>query len=163
MAGTVHSGFAYSEKALFDNASMVLTPLKNYQIQQLDMAKKLFVSIGFTNTQISSPKEHDRVIAFTSQLAHVVSNAYVKSPNATLHNGFSAGSYKDLTRVAVLNEFMWSELFLDNKENLINEIDGLIGKLNEYKLALEDGNQDKLKALLKEGSDRKIQIDGDSN
>ena len=162
MAGTVHSGFAYSEKALFDNASMVLTPLKGTEIQLVDQVKKLCVSIGFTNTQIASPEEHDQVIAFTSQLAHVVSNAYVKSPAADLHQGFSAGSYKDLTRVAKLNEVMWSELFLDNRRPLIQEIEGLIQRLGQYKNALENQDEEELKRLLKEGSDRKTQIDGDS-
>lgn len=108
------------------------------------------------------PEEHDQVIAFTSQLAHVVSNAYVKSPAADLHRGFSAGSYKDLTRVAKLNEVMWSELFLDNREPLIQEIEGLIQRLGQYKSALENQDAEELKKLLKEGSDRKIQIDGDT-
>ena len=163
MAGTTHSGFAYSEKALFNNASMVLTPAKGTSIQQVELIKKLCVSIGFTNTQISTPEEHDQVIAFTSQLAHIVSNAYVKSPSALLHKGFSAGSYVDLTRVAKLNENMWSELFLDNKAPLIGEIDGLIERLAAYKKALEADDSTELKSLLKAGSDRKIQIDGDAN
>ena len=161
MAGTVYSGFSHSEKALFDNASMVITPLKGSSIEQVELVKNLCVLIGFTNTQISSPEEHDRVIAFTSQLAHVVSNAYVKSPTATLHKGFSAGSYKDLTRVAKLNEVMWSELFLDNKDALVSEIDGLISRLAEYKSALETSDAEQLKKLLKDGSDRKIKIDGE--
>lgn len=162
MAGTIHSGFAYSEKALFDKASMVLTPQKGTPIEQVEFIKKLCVSIGFTNTQISTPEEHDKVIAFTSQLAHVVSSAYVKSPTALLHKGFSAGSYKDLTRVAKLNENMWSELFLDNRVALISEIDGLMERLAEYKTALASNNEAGLKALLKAGSDRKTEIDGDS-
>lgn len=161
MAGTVHSGFAYSEKALFDNASMVITPLKNTTIEQVELIKNLCVSIGFTNTQISSPIEHDKVIAFTSQLAHIVSNAYVKSPTALVHKGFSAGSYRDLTRVAKLNEKMWSELFLDNKSALVFEINTLIDRLEEYKLALELNDREKLEKLLKEGSDIKTRIDGD--
>jgi prephenate dehydrogenase len=161
MAGTVHSGFAHSEKALFDNASMVLTPLKGSSIEEVELVKKLCVAIGFTNTQIATPEEHDEVIAFTSQLAHIVSNAYVKSPTATVHKGFSAGSYKDLTRVAKLNETMWSELFLDNKKPLVSEISGLIQRLEEYKDALEKEDSALLKKLLKAGSDRKVQIDGD--
>ena len=91
--------------------------------------KDLFTAIGFTNIQIATPEEHDKKIAFTSQLAHVVSNAYIKSPTAMEHMGFSAGSYKDLTRVAKLNEHMWTELFLENPENLTNEIDMLIDNL----------------------------------
>lgn len=162
MAGTTHSGFNYSEKALFDKASMVLTPLKGTPIEKVELIKKLSVSIGFTNTQIATPAEHDEVIAFTSQLAHVVSNAYVKSPTAMLHEGFSAGSYVDLTRVAKLNENMWSELFIDNKKFLVSEIRGLIESLTLYQKALESTDEPALKALLKEGSDLKIKIDGDS-
>ncbi len=160
MAGTVYSGFSHAEKSLFRNASMVLTPLRGTEIGRVDRVKRLCVSIGFTNTQIASPEEHDRVIAFTSQLAHIVSNAYVKSPSATLHQGFSAGSYRDLTRVARLNEVMWSELFLSNREPLIREIDGLIHHLTQYKAALEHQDAEALKKLLKEGSDRKLRIDG---
>ena len=162
MAGTTHSGFNYSEKALFDKASMVLTPLTGTPIETVELIKKLSVSIGFTNTQIATPEEHDQVIAFTSQLAHVVSNAYVKSPTAMLHKGFSAGSYVDLTRVAKLNENMWGELFIDNKDFLASEIKGLIDRLTLYKTAIESSDEPALKALLKEGSDLKIKIDGDS-
>jgi len=140
---------------------MVITPLRGTTIEKVELIKNLCVSIGFTNTQISTPEEHDEVIAFTSQLAHVVSNAYVKSPTAILHKGFSAGSYIDLTRVARLNENMWSELFLDNRVFLISEIEGLIKRLAEYKAALENNSETELKALLKAGSDRKAQIDGD--
>ncbi|MBK5262952.1 MAG: prephenate dehydrogenase [Peptostreptococcaceae bacterium] len=162
MAGTTHSGFNYSEKALFDNASMVITPLKGTPIEMVELIKKLCVSIGFTNTQIATPEEHDKVIAFTSQLAHIVSNAYVKSPTAMLHKGFSAGSYVDLTRVAKLNENMWNELFIDNKKFLASEIRGLIERLTLYNAALESSDEPALKTLLKEGSDLKIKIDGDS-
>ncbi len=162
MAGTTHSGFNYSEKALFNKASMVITPLKGTPIEKVELIKKLSVSIGFTNTQISTPEEHDQVIAFTSQLAHVVSNAYVKSPTAMLHKGFSAGSYVDLTRVAKLNENMWGELFIDNKKFLASEIEGLIERLSLYKTAIESSDEPTLKTLLKEGSDLKTKIDGDS-
>ena len=113
MAGREHSGFTYAKKSLFNNASMIFTPTKG-PIESMEKLKNLFTSIGFTNIEIATPEEHDRKIAFTSQLAHVVSNAYIKSPTAQEHMGFSAGSYKDLTRVAKLNEDMWTELFLEN-------------------------------------------------
>ena len=115
---------------------------------------------GNTKVVVSNVEEHDSVIAFTSQLAHVVSNAYVKSPEAEVHSGFSAGSYLDLTRVAKLNPTMWTELFLCNKENLAAEIDGLIENLQKYSKAIKDSDADTLYALLKAGSDRKEQIDG---
>lgn len=160
MAGLHFSGFAYSDVHMFSNASMILLPPDNADINDLEKLKKLFLSIGFTNIQMSTPEEHDRIIAYTSQLAHVVSNAYVKSPQAQVHNGFSAGSYKDLTRVAKLNADMWTELFLDNVDNLSEELDGLIENLQAYSRALHEKDAKTLHALLKAGSDRKEKIDG---
>ena len=161
MAGLEHSGFAHSKKALFNNASMIITPAKGTVIEAVDGIKKLFLSLGFTNIQISSPAEHDEIIAFTSQLAHVVSSAYIKSPSALSHEGFSAGSYKDLTRVAKLNEVMWTELFLDNPENLASEIDGLVERLSEYSRAIKEKNAETLCHLLRDGKERKMTIDGE--
>lgn len=112
MAGLHFSGFEYSDVGMFSEASMIIIPSKDVKIEDLEAVKSLYLKLGFTNIQISTPEEHDKIIAYTSQLAHVVSNAYVKSPEAEVHKGFSAGSYKDLTRVAKLNETMWTELFL---------------------------------------------------
>ena len=160
MAGLHFSGFSYSDVAMFQNASLVLVPPADANIAELAALKELFLSIGFSNIQMSTPEEHDRIIAYTSQLAHVVSNAYVKSPEAQVHSGFSAGSYKDLTRVAKLNADMWTELFLDNPENLLNEVEGIIANLQAYADALKNRDANTLHALLKAGSDRKEQIDG---
>lgn len=161
MAGVAHAGFAHSRKALFNNASMVLTPTKGTTIEDVQKIKLLCVNIGFTNTQISTPEEHDKVIAFTSQLAHVVSSAYIKSPSALEHKGFSAGSYKDMTRVAKLNENMWTELFLDNPEFLAEEIDGIVERLKEYSKAIKEKDEDTLCELLKVGRESKMIIDGE--
>ena len=163
MAGLHYSGFEHSQVTLFNNASMVLVPSKDVNINDLEKVKKLFLSIGFTDIQLTTPEKHDKLIAFTSQLAHVVSNAYVKSPTAKEHKGFSAGSYKDLTRVAKLNETMWTELFLENRENLIKEIDGIIENLRQYSDALKAQDADALKALLKDGRECKEKIDGEYN
>lgn len=160
MAGLHFSGFQYSKVTMFKDASMILVPPESVTIETLETVKKLFMSIGFSNMQISTPKEHDRIIAYTSQLAHVVSNAYVKSPNAEVHKGFSAGSYKDLTRVAKLNEEMWTELFLENADNLAAEVDTLIANLQAYSAAIKSADADALRALLKAGRERKEQIDG---
>ena len=160
MAGLEHSGFTYAKKSLFNNASMIFTATKG-PIEIMETLKKLFTSIGFTNIEISTPEAHDKKIAFTSQLAHVVSNAYIKSPTAREHAGFSAGSYKDLTRVAKLNETMWTELFLENADNLTSEIDCLIGNLKEYSDAIKARDADTLKALLKDGREKKALIDGE--
>ena len=160
MAGLHLSGFEHSKVTMFSNASMLLVPSADTGINELEIVRKLFYAIGFTNIQNTTREEHDRIIAFTSQLAHVVSNAYVKSPSAKLHKGFSAGSYKDLTRVAKLNEVMWTELFLENRKNLIFEIDTIIENLTEYSKALKEDNADKLEKLLRDGRICKEQIDG---
>lgn len=160
MAGLEHSGFTYAKKSLFNNASMIFTPTKG-PIEKISELKELFTSIGFTNIEISTPEDHDRKIAFTSQLAHVVSNAYIKSPTAMEHMGFSAGSYKDLTRVAKLNEHMWTELFLENAENLAGEIDTIIENLQKYSTAIKENDADTLCELLKDGREKKAIIDGE--
>ena len=160
MAGREHSGFTYAKKSLFNNASMIFTPTKG-PIESMEKLKNLFTSIGFTNIEIATPEEHDRKIAFTSQLAHVVSNAYIKSPTAQEHMGFSAGSYKDLTRVAKLNENMWTELFLETPDNLADEIDTLIENPQKYSKAIRENDSETLRLLLKEGREKKAIIDGE--
>lgn len=159
MAGVEFSGFAHSQKLLFRNASMILTPPSSLGIEQLEQLKAFWLSLGFTNVEITNPARHDQLIAFTSQMAHVVSSAYVRSPLAEEHRGFSAGSYKDLTRVAKLNADMWSELFLLNREYLISELDGLVERLTQYRNAIAHTDEEALKALLQEGTDRKIALD----
>lgn len=161
MAGIEHAGFEYARKALFSNASMVLIPAKGTPIKVVDELKKTLVSIGFTNVEITTAQEHDRLIAFTSQLAHVVSSAYIKSPTAEDHAGFSAGSYKDLTRVAKLNETMWTQLFLENRENLTREIDAIMEHLGEYRKAIAEENAASLEELLRDGRIKKEEIDGE--
>lgn len=160
MAGLHLSGFEHSTAKIFNNSSMILTPYEDTAWGYINTVKELFLKIGFTNIQMSTPDEHDKIIAFTSQLAHIVSNAYVKSPNALIHKGFSAGSYKDLTRVAYLNENMWSELFLENRDNLINEIDSIVNNLVQYKETMENNDRETLEKLLRDGKLLKEQIDG---
>ncbi|MBQ8669660.1 MAG: prephenate dehydrogenase, partial [Oscillospiraceae bacterium] len=120
---------------------------------------KFFLELGFNQVVITTPAKHDQMIAYTSQLAHVVSNAYVKSPGAQCHHGFSAGSYLDLTRVARLNETMWTELFLHNSEKLCFELDSLIEHLKEYREAIAGGDAETLRRLLREGRELKEATD----
>jgi len=160
MAGTHYSGFKYSQADLFDGAPMVLVPPVFDYIRLLDRAKKCLAPVGFGHISITTAQEHDARIAFTSQMAHVISNAYIKSPTAREHSGFSAGSYRDLTRVAWLNPAMWAELFLENKDNLLFELDTLIQNLNRYKAAMEAGDFDALRQLLEEGRQIKEEVDG---
>ena len=161
MAGIEKIGFKYSNADIFANASMILTPDDDVKIEDLADIKIFFLSIGFGKITVKSAKDHDRIIAYTSQLAHVLSNAYVKSETAKEHRGLSAGSFKDLTRVAYLNEIMWTELFLENSENLVNEIDDLIKSLNEYKVAIQKNDAETLKALLKNGRELKEALDNE--
>lgn len=155
MAGVEFSGFDYANGALFQGASMILVPDPLVEIEVLDQLKSFFLSIGFGHIKLSTPEEHDHIIAYTSQLAHVLSSAYVKSPAALEHVGFSAGSFKDMTRVATLNEDMWTELFLENKDYLAEEIAGLIARLQGYLDAIEGGHAETLRTLLREGRERK--------
>lgn len=160
MAGTKYAGFKHAKKDLYKGAPMVIVPPSNDDIELLMKVKHLLSPCGFKNITVSSAEQHDEMIAFTSQLAHVVSSSYIKSPTAKAHKGFSAGSYKDMTRVAWLNPPMWAELFLDNKENLLKEINYLMANLEDYKKAIEDEDFETLKKLLQEGRERKEEIDG---
>ena len=155
MAGVERSGFESSFGMLFNNASMILAPSPEIDIDTLHRVKEFFLSIGFGSITIVTPEKHDRVIAYTSQLAHVLSSSYIKSPTATEHHGMSAGSFKDMTRVATLNPKMWSELFIENKDNLVGEIDTLISHLQEYRDAINDGDIEKISALLEDGAQKK--------
>ena len=160
MAGTQYSGIKYAKATLFKNAPMVLVPPIYDDISFLDHVRQMLAPAGFGKFSVTTAEAHDEMIAFTSQLAHLVSNAYVKSPSARGHKGFSAGSYKDMTRVAWLNESMWTELFLENKEPLLFELDQLICSLNEYRAAIAADDADTLCGLLKDGRLAKEQIDG---
>jgi prephenate dehydrogenase len=162
MAGTQNSGLKNARSSLFKGASMLLSPGETADIQVLDNLKAFFLSLGFGEVVFVSGEVHDRRIAYTSQLAHVVSNAYIKSPTAAEHKGFSAGSYKDLTRVARLNEQLWTELFLDNADNLSAEIRLLIQNLTAYADAIEAQDENTLCALLKDGRERKEHIESEA-
>lgn len=160
MAGTHNSGYKFSRSTMFKGAPMVIVPPRFDDISLFGRITEILAPARFGKFSFTTAAEHDRMIAFTSQLAHVVSNAYVKSPTAQNHKGFSAGSYKDMTRVAWLNEQMWSELFLDNKEPLLYEIDTIINSLTEYRDAIRDGDCETLTALLRDGRIAKENIDG---
>lgn len=160
MAGTQFSGFKYSRANLFQGQPMVLVPPRFDDMALLDRAKQALAPCGFGRFSVTTAQDHDRMIAFTSQMPHVVSNAFIKSPTALEHKGFSAGSYRDLTRVAWLNPQMWTELFLENRENLIQELRGYIACLTQYQDALEAGDEQALIRLLEEGRKRKEEVDG---
>lgn len=155
MAGTENSGFDYATATLFQKASYILTPTESTPQIAIDLVSTLGACMGFGQVVIATPEQHDANIAYTSQLAHVVSNAYVKSPALFRADGFSAGSFLDLTRVAKLNEEMWSSLFLCNKEALLNELNIIINSLGEYRDAMVNDDIDTLREILKTGRERK--------
>ncbi|MDO4436747.1 MAG: prephenate dehydrogenase/arogenate dehydrogenase family protein [Coriobacteriaceae bacterium] len=162
MAGTEFSGFAHARADLFQGAPLVLTPPPLEDARRLDLLDRVHTLVkpcGFGSFSVTTPSEHDRVIAFTSQLAHVVSNAYVKSPTAASHHGFSAGSYRDLTRVAHLNAPMWTELMLANADDLALEIDTIVRNLASVQDALENHDAQRLEELLAEGDRIKRSLD----
>jgi len=160
MAGSHFSGFKYSRADLFAGAPMVLVPPEFDNMQLLDRVKKALEPCHFGSFSVCTAQEHDRLIAFTSQMPHVLSNAYIKSPTARKHKGFSAGSYKDLTRVAWLNAKMWAELCMENRENMLFELNTYIESLKTYQKALQDEDLQTLTALLEEGKQRKEEVDG---
>lgn len=160
MAGSQFSGFKYSRANLYKGAPMVLVPPRYDDMQLLQRVKDALAPCEFGHYSVTTAAEHDRMIAFTSQMPHVLSNAFIKSPTAKLHKGFSAGSYRDLTRVAWLNPTMWCELFLENRENLLFELDTYIANLTAYRDALKDRDAETLTKLLEEGKRCKEEVDG---
>jgi prephenate dehydrogenase len=155
MAGKEVSGYANSSADLFDGASMILTPFEHTPPAETERLKSLLLEIGFAKCVETTPQRHDEMIAYTSQLAHVVSSAYVRDDLAKSHDGFSAGSFQDMTRVATLDPELWSDLFLSNRRQLDEVLSRLIDRLCGYRDAIRDGDAPKLKALLTEGRDMK--------
>lgn len=160
MAGTHRWGFKNSRADMYEGASFVVVPRVYDDMKLLERIRSFITPAKFAHMPVTTAERHDRLIAFTSQLAHVVSNAYIKSPTAKEHEGFSAGSYRDLTRVAWLNPTMWTDLFMENKDNLLFEIDTLIKELNKYRDAIAAGDNVRLCALLDEGRRLKEEVDG---
>jgi prephenate dehydrogenase len=160
MAGTHNSGFKYSRAALFKGAAMILVPPSYDDIMLFDRLEKALLPAGFGKLTITTAEKHDEMIAFTSQMAHIVSNAFIKSPSAREHKGYSAGSYKDLTRVAWLNPDMWAELFLENRDVLIRELDFFIESIARYREALMNNDKETMRSLLDEGRAIKEELDG---
>ncbi len=160
MAGSQFSGFKYSRANLFRGAPMVLVPPRFDDMALLQRVKDALLPCGFGSFSVTTAAEHDRMIAFTSQMPHIISNAFIKSPTAASHKGFSAGSYRDLTRVAWLNPQMWAELFLENRDNTLYELNHYIESLSAYRDALQKGDLQELVALLEEGKLRKEEVDG---
>lgn len=160
MAGLQKGGFKNSSEALFKGALFALVPPDFKDVFLLERVKNALLPAGFQRVTCITAEQHDKAIAFTSQMAHVVSNAFIKSETArTIGTAVSAGSYRDFTRVAYLDADMWTELFLENKDNLIYEIDTLCEALKLYRDALEQTDAKTLHTLLEEGKQRKMEVE----
>jgi prephenate dehydrogenase len=151
MAGLQFSGYKYSKATLFNGASFILVPPVHDDIVLFDSVKQLLLPLGFKKFVVTTADYHDKMIAYTSQMCHVVSNAFIKSPTAKQHKGYSAGSFRDFTRVSRLNEAMWTELFLANREHLLSELNMLITSLGEYRDAIFANDAETLQRLLRDG------------
>lgn len=160
MAGSQFSGFKYSRATLFKGAPMVLVPPRFDDMELLDRCKEALAPCEFGSFSVTTAEKHDKMIAFTSQMPHILSNAFIKSPTAREHKGFSAGSYKDLTRVAWLNAQMWGELFMENKDFVLSELDVYLENLQAYRDAVAADDLHRLITLLEEGKKCKEEVDG---
>lgn len=150
MAGKERNGFEASEASLFNGASYIIVPCEAPKLA-VDTLKQLALEVGFSCIRVATAAEHDRMIAFTSQVPHALACAYVMSPQCPRHKGFSAGSYRDVSRVAHINEALWAELFLENREPLVEELEELIRHLGAIKNTIENNDRDALQALLRCG------------
>lgn len=151
MAGKEVSGFANSDVDLYKNASFIITPTALTDPDAVELLTRLASAIGFSRIETTDPMRHDTIISYTSQLAHVVSSAYIKSPTAAISLGFTAGSFQDMTRVAKLDPDMWTTLFALNQGPLLQELDTLLGNLTTFRSALAGGDWDRVRALLDQG------------
>lgn len=158
MAGKEKNGYDYSEAELFANAFMILTPTEYNSESAIEKAKNLAKEMHFKNVTISTPLEHDRIIAYTSQIPHVLACAYINDPDAIRHDGFSAGSYKDISRVADINAALWQELFIENKDCLSSHIDMLINNLSRLKEMIENDDNESLTKTLQNARETKLRI-----
>lgn len=155
MAGKERYGFGASDENLFQGANFILTPMPDTPKSVVAQVKNFAHQIGFRRFVVTTPELHDRMIAYTSQLAHVVSSAYVKSPVIELESGFSGGSFHDMTRIATMNVDMWTMLFMENRQSLLEELDVLIGNLQEYRDVLSHADEEALHDLIADGRKRK--------
>ena len=155
MAGKEFGGYYNSNADLFVKANFIVAPFEGSDEEDTELLKKLAQEVGAGKIVVTTPENHDKMIAYTSQLAHIVSSAYVKSPELQLECGFSGGSFQDMTRIATMNERMWTDLFMQNRENLQYELDTLITNLMKYSDALKSADADRMKALIAEGRELK--------
>lgn len=151
MAGKEFGGYHNSSADLFCKANFIITPFEDSKTEDVEILSSLVKEIGAGKIVVTTPDNHDKMIAYTSQLAHIVSSAYVKSPELDLECGFSGGSFQDMTRIATMNEKMWTDLFMQNRDNLVFELDLLINNLAKYSKALKNSDSSEMLRLIAEG------------
>ena len=157
MAGKELSGFSASDAGIFLGASYLIAPCGAPEWAVGEVAS-LAEKMGFGQVVMTTPERHDRVIAFTSQLPHVLACSYVMSPRCRGHKGFSAGSYRDVSRVANINDALWSRLFLDNREELLLELEELVKNIGAFQNAIAEEDEEQLKELLRTAAKIKREV-----
>lgn len=155
MAGRECWGYESAKADLYKGASMIITPDSEESKTAVAYVSDYFKALGFGRITRVTAEEHDAVIACTSQLAHVLSSSYIRSDTAARHEGLSAGSFRDMTRVAALNDRMWSEIFLDNKDYLLSEIDSLIHHLQDYRDAIASDDREAISEMMKDSTHKR--------
>lgn len=158
MAGREVFGIENSTDTLFEDKSILLIPQsKNNSKKQIVI--DLYNDLGTREVKITDAKTHDAIIAYTSQLAHIISSGFVDSPLSSSSDGFNGGSFSDLSRVAKMNPFMWTELVLENRENVITCLDFFINNMINFKDAISKNDSEKLLRLFQKGNSKKSVID----
>lgn len=158
MAGKEKYGYENSDGDLFCGAYMIMVPITD---EIPEKVKQVFYDTGFKKITVTDAETHDRTIAYTSELCHIVSSAFIKNKTALKHEGFSAGSLKDLTRVARLSPEMWTGLIMANRRNVLSELDEFTENLEKYRTALECCDEKELLRLFEEGNALKEKYDGE--
>lgn len=159
MAGRERSGVEYSDPNVFKGANYIVTPTDKNTDKAIELCKRLGEILGFARISVLSPEEHDEMIAFLSQLTHCIAVALMTCNEAEGLEKYTGDSFRDLTRIAKINDAMWSELFLMNKDALIKEMDAFVGEVEKMKDMLVSGDRDGLRALMQRSTERRSLFD----
>lgn len=159
MAGREKKGIDYADDKVFKGANYIITPISINKEENIELIKNLAYNLGFKNIKVITPRFHDKIIAFTSQLPHVLAVSLINSDEEDRDTGYFIGdSYRDLTRIANINEELWTELFLGNKENLLEVLDKFNEEFLIIKKAVEKEDKDKLIKIFKESTKRREKL-----
>lgn len=158
MAGGEKEGYSASNAAFFKNHNYILMPTESNKKENIDSFKELITLMGFTNIVITDYKIHDHKIGFTSQLCHVIASALVDSAEDTKVTQFGGGSFEDLTRIAMINAPLWTELFSSNKKELLAHIENFEKSLSTLKEYLKNDQNDEMVKYLENVRDKRIKM-----